>query len=238
MIDERAPAAPSQRFALLRDGKLIGWVSLISALIAIGYASRAFGSGDPAPDVLFEYSTAVASAGEYVLLVALALTIARGVGAGRLGFRGPDGLARAALLALIALAAAIAVEAALNTVLNAGAEQGLVPSGWDSSRAGAFAANFIVVAIFAPVVEETLYRGVGFTLISAHFRPAVAILVTGTAFGLSHGLVLGLPVLTAFGVVLAWLRWRSGSIYPAIVVHALFNALALVLAVSVTDSPL
>lgn len=238
MSERRAPAAPSRRFAPLGDAKLIGWSLMIAALIAIGYGSRAFGSGDRSTDVLFRYSTAVASAGEYAFLLALALTIARGVGTGRLGFRRPDGMARATLLAFLALGFSIAIEAALNTVLKAGAEQGLVPSEWDSSRVGAFTANAFVVAILAPAVEETIYRGVGFAVVSAHFRPAVTIVVTGMAFGLSHGLVLGLPVLATFGVVLGWLRWRSGSVYPAILVHALFNAIALLLSVLLPDGPL
>jgi membrane protease YdiL (CAAX protease family) len=58
-----------------------------------------------------------------------------------------------------------------------------------------------------------------------------AILITGLAFGLGHGLVLGLPVLAFFGFTLAWLRWQTGSVYPGMVVHGIFNALALVLVV-------
>jgi sodium transport system permease protein len=57
--------------------------------------------------------------------------------------------------------------------------------------------------------------------------------VTGLLFGLSHGLVQALPVLSAFGFGLAWLRSRTGSVYPGMLVHATFNALALALAVTV-----
>lgn len=60
----------------------------------------------------------------------------------------------------------------------------------------------------------------------------VAITVTPLAFGLSHGLVIALPVLTIFGAILAWLRWRTDSLYPPIVLHALFNAAALLAAVT------
>jgi len=54
-----------------------------------------------------------------------------------------------------------------------------------------------------------------------------AILITGLAFGLGHGLVLGLPVLAFFGITLAWLRWQTGSVYPGMIVHGTFNGLAL-----------
>ena len=70
----------------------------------------------------------------------------------------------------------------------------------------------------------------GAPLSGARLRPAI--LVTGVAFGLAHGLVLGLPVLSIFGITLGWLRWQTGSVYPGMVVHALFNAAALAAAVS------
>ena len=57
------------------------------------------------------------------------------------------------------------------------------------------------------------------------------LLVTGVAFGLAHGLVLGLPVLAIFGVTLAWLRSKTGSVYPGMVVHGIFNAAALATAI-------
>ena len=50
-------------------------------------------------------------------------------------------------------------------------------------------------------------------------RPVVAILVTGVTFGLVHGLIEALVVLTAFGIGLAWLRAKTDSVYPCIAVH-------------------
>jgi membrane protease YdiL (CAAX protease family) len=41
-------------------------------------------------------------------------------------------------------------------------------------------------------------------------------------------------VLIPFGIALAWLRDRTESVYPGMVVHALFNGIAL--AFSVTSS--
>jgi membrane protease YdiL (CAAX protease family) len=51
------------------------------------------------------------------------------------------------------------------------------------------------------------------------------------AFGLVHGLVIALPVLTIFGLILGWLRLRTASLYPSIILHAIFNGTALVAAV-------
>ena len=92
-----------------------------------------------------------------------------------------------------------------------------------SDRAAAFAANFVVVALVAPFVEELTYRGLGFAAVRDAFGAAAAVAVTGIAFGLAHGLVIALPVLTIFGVILALLRLKTASLYPPIALHALFN---------------
>ena len=70
-----------------------------------------------------------------------------------------------------------------------------------------------------------------FILVILFVKAWPAILITGLAFGLAHGLVLGLPVLSVFGITLGWLRWKTGSVYPGMCVHALFNAAALAAAV-------
>ena len=85
--------------------------------------------------------------------------------------------------------------AILNIFLKAGEEQGLVPDGWDSSRAAPFVANFVVVALVAPFVEELTYRGLGFAAVRDAYGVTAAIVVTALAFGLAHGLFAALPVL-------------------------------------------
>jgi membrane protease YdiL (CAAX protease family) len=53
----------------------------------------------------------------------------------------------------------------------------------------------------------------------------------GVAFALVHGIPEGLPVFALFGGGLAYIRARSESVYPGMVVHGLFNGLGLILAV-------
>jgi membrane protease YdiL (CAAX protease family) len=45
--------------------------------------------------------------------------------------------------------------------------------------------------------------------------------------------VLSLPVIVAFGCILAWVRAESGSVVPGMVLHGAFNLIALVAAVTV-----
>ena len=50
------------------------------------------------------------------------------------------------------------------------------------------------------------------------------------AFAAAHGLVDGFPALFLFGAAVAFLRLRTGSLYPGMLLHGTFNALALAVA--------
>jgi membrane protease YdiL (CAAX protease family) len=134
-------------------------------------------------------------------------------------------------LAVLVLVGVFVLSGLLSPLLHPGEEQGLVPKTWHADRAAPFIANFLVVALVAPVVEELTFRGLGYRLLEP-FGRWVAIVGVGVAFGLAHGLVEALPILAAFGSGLAYLRMRTGSVYPAMIVHASFNSLVLIVAVT------
>ena len=119
----------------------------------------------------------------------------------------------------------------LLVALDAGDEQGLTPDDWDSSRAGAYAANFVAVAFVGPIVEELVYRGAGMSLL-LRFGPVVAVVATALGFGLGHGLLLALPALVVFGVVTARRAAAHDSVYPCMLVHCAFNATSLIATVA------
>jgi membrane protease YdiL (CAAX protease family) len=148
-----------------------------------------------------------------------------------LALRRPRAWGRALGFALLVLVAVEVLGAVLNPFLHPGREQGLTPTGFDSHRIAPFVVNFVVVALVAPVVEELTFRGAGFSLLE-RWGNSFAILAVGVLFGLAHGLVEALPILVVFGAGLAWLRSRTRSVYPGILLHAGFNALALAVAVS------
>jgi hypothetical protein len=132
---------------------------------------------------------------------------------------------------VIVLVGVFVLSGILSPLLQPGQEQGLVPKTWQPSHAAAFAANFVVVALIAPVVEELTFRGLGYRLLEP-FGRWTAILLVGLTFGLAHGLVEALPILAAFGAGLAYIRMRTGSVYPCMVVHATFNSAVLIVAVA------
>ena len=212
------------------QGRLAGWLSLVGAFSLLNYVSR-LSEGRPPKDVVYQYSVAVGGLVQYAIILAIVLLLARGAIARLLALQRPHSWGRAALVGLGVFAAVWLVAAGLDPVLEADREQGLTPDRWRPDRAGAFAANFIVIAAVAPVVEELTFRGLGFSVLERYGR-VLAIAAIGLLFGLAHGLVYGLPILAVFGAGLAYLRSRTSSVYPGIVVHGLFNALALTIAVS------
>ncbi len=221
-----APLTPDTR----HGGRLVAWAILVLLLALAAYGARLSDSKTP-DDVLYRWSTALGAVIQYAIMLVIVLAIARGLGSPLLALARPAAPWRAVKLGAVAFGVILAATASLSPFLDAGNEQGLVPDNWDGSRAVPFLANALVVVLVAPFVEELLFRGLGVSLLLPFVGPVLAVLVTGIAFGLAHGLVLGLPVLSIFGVTLAWLRWKTGSVYPGMVVHGIFNAAALVAAI-------
>jgi membrane protease YdiL (CAAX protease family) len=218
-------------------GRLLAWLVFVSLLALLAYGARLTDTETP-DDLAYRYSSSVAAVIQYGLMLAILLLIARGLPRRELfALRRPASWKRALGLAALALvtiyAAAFAYERALSLFgdWNATDEQGLVPDGWDSSRAGAFVAFFLVVTFVAPAVEELTYRGLGISLLLP-WGSMPAIGATGVLFGAAHGLLIALPVLTIFGIVVGWLRVRTDSVYPGMALHATFNGIALIAAVS------
>jgi len=85
-------------------------------------------------------------------------------------------------------------------------------------------------ATLVPIVEEWLDRGVLWNALAPLTGRAGQIVLTAMLFALLHGLnggfVLELPHRFAGGLLLGWLRARSGSLLPSIVAHVTWNALA------------
>lgn len=220
------------------SGRLTAWLVFVSLLTLLAYAARLTDTETP-DDLAYRYSSSVAAVIQYGIMLGILLLIARGLPRRELfALRRPASWKRAlglAALALVAIyAAAFVYERALTLFgdWNATDEQGLVPDGWDSSRAGAFVAFFLVVTFLAPAVEELTYRGLGISLLLP-WGSMPAIGMTGVLFGAAHGLLIALPVLTIFGLVVGWLRVRTDSVYPGMALHSAFNGIALIAAVSI-----
>lgn len=212
-------------------GRLAAWLTFVLAYAAVAYAAYFTGPDGTLDDPLYRYETAISGAVVFVFLLALALAIA-GARAGParelLGLRRPTSWKLAGGLALLVLLATYALAGILSQVLglDPGTEQGLLPSEWRPERAAQYAANFVLIVTFVPVVEELLFRGVGFSLLRP-FGAAFAIVASAVAFAAAHGLVEAFPLLAAFALGLAFIRERTGSVLPCILLHGLFNGIAM-----------
>jgi hypothetical protein len=84
--------------------------------------------------------------------------------------------------------------------------------------------------VIAPLSEELFFRGV---LLQSLWRQLggawTAIVLSGAAFGGIHSAApQTIPALVFMGVAQGWLRLRTQSLWPCIVMHALFNARTIV----------
>jgi membrane protease YdiL (CAAX protease family) len=227
-VDERDTTQVKQ---VETAGRLLAWSILVGALIALQYASR-LSSGKPDRNVLYQYSTAVGSAVIYALLLALVLVIA-GTNRELLALRQPRSWGKALGLALLLLIGVFIAIALIDPILHGAREQGLTPKSWEPSHAGAYIANFVVIAGVAPFVEELTFRGLGFGLLE-RYGTWTAIIVIGVTFALAHGLFEAFPELALFGCALAWLRSKVNSVFPGMLLHGTFNSISLIAAVTAT----
>lgn len=205
------------------------WLGLIVFFIVVQYAGRS--SGGTQSDPLYKWSFAAGSLVQEGIFLLIVLAIA-GFSLERLGLHLPTLKWRAAGLAAGGIVAIQVFELVYVALVHPGNEQGLTPNRWQPAHAAAYIANGVIVCTLVPFVEELTFRGLGFHLLRPYGK-WFAILGTGVLFGLSHGLVLALPIIAVFGCVLAWIRERTDSVVPGMFVHGTFNLIALVAAVTV-----
>ena len=200
---------------------------MITAIAGLSYGARFAGGGDAAQsDLFFRWSTAIFTFAFDGIVLLLLLSIARGLPLrDTFALRRPSSWPDSWRVAGAALAATYAASFALEIVLGHGSREQAVPQFWDPTRADVFIANAIAIAVFVPIVEEAVCRGLGFRLLEAYGQ-RVAIVGSAIAFALAHGAVIDLPWVLVTGLGLGYLRSRSGSLYPCVVLHAIVNGVA------------
>ena len=213
------------------SGRLIGWSLFVLSFSTVAYASH-FTDGEAPKDIAYRWSSSITGLVVYGLVLGLALLIAKGRRLRSfLGLRRPRSWWSALGISLLVVVAVIVAGVLVAPFGNPEKEQGLIPSEWNSHRVAQFAAYAAVVTLVGPLVEELMFRGVGYGLLEPLGRSR-AIVVVGIAFALIHGLVAGFPVIATFGIGITYLRSRTGSIYPCILLHACYNGLGLAVGVA------
>jgi membrane protease YdiL (CAAX protease family) len=120
--------------------------------------------------------------------------------------------------------------------------QNIAQMGHSASLLARVVLAFTAVTL-GPLVEETLFRGVLFSSLLGfrrggpagspvgNTRLSMALVLSSVAFGMVHLPDLGwhwyaVPNLALLGLGCAWLRLKSGSLWPAVVAHGVNNLLA------------
>ncbi|MFN8486355.1 MAG: type II CAAX endopeptidase family protein [Caldilineaceae bacterium] len=86
----------------------------------------------------------------------------------------------------------------------------------------------ILVAGIAPIAEELLFRGMLYPVLRYRVGSIGAIAASAFVFGLVHFIPIIIPGLIFVGFILGWVRERSGSVVPGMVIHALQNGIVMV----------
>jgi ABC-2 type transport system permease protein/sodium transport system permease protein len=93
----------------------------------------------------------------------------------------------------------------------------------------------LTFAVIPAFVEELFFRGYLFSALRAYGGPRTAILGSAVLFGMFHLVVTDSLAFERFvpstllGVVLGWVCWRTGSVFPGMVLHACHNGLLILI---------
>ncbi|MDP1662727.1 MAG: CPBP family intramembrane metalloprotease [Phycisphaerales bacterium] len=87
-----------------------------------------------------------------------------------------------------------------------------------------------LATVWAPIVEELVFRGAMFRQLYARMGVIAAALLSGTVFAMMHGYSPSLfPPLIVLGTCFAVIRWWRGSLVATVTAHALHNGTLMII---------
>jgi CAAX protease family protein len=222
------PTQPWGYFATLGWALLAAAVSIIAAVaaLALWYPNRFTSAADLDIEVVGVTSLAAVAA-EFAVL-ALAARLARWPVAGYLGLTLPS--RREAAIGLASVAALVLALDGMTYLL--GREvvtQFQIDLYRNASSAGALLVLLFAIVIAAPVGEELMFRG--FLFRGWTHKPGdlkIAIIIISAAWASLHTQYdwYGMVYIFLLGLLLGWVRWRSGSTLLTMGMHGIVNAWA------------
>lgn len=123
--------------------------------------------------------------------------------------------------------------AALGTIIPMLGLQQLIPLPDTSKQTVSALINnefgYTALCIFAPLVEELVFRGAILrTLLKTSSRPVYAIIISALLFALVHVNPAQMPHAFIVGLLLGWMYLRTGSILPGVAFHWVNNTVVYV----------
>lgn len=200
-------------------------LALLAAGLTVAIA-QAFGAGDSGGR-----SIAATLAQDIVFVgaaIGLAALVARPTAADFGLVRIP--VRRALIWTLGAFLVFYAVSLVYGSLLDAGDEQDTLDTFGAHRATALLVASGVLVIVVAPFAEEIFFRGFVYRAIRNRAGVAGATAIVAFIFGAVHysgpDTLVVLPVLALLGATFCILYERTGSLYPAIALHVINNAIA------------
>lgn len=93
-----------------------------------------------------------------------------------------------------------------------------------------FAIGFVSAAIISPIYEEIFYRGFLYRFFSSRYGILSGMLISSVIFTVVHIPTFNtLPVNFVSGLIFSWVYQKTGSVIPCILIHGIFNGIAIIL---------
>jgi membrane protease YdiL (CAAX protease family) len=97
-------------------------------------------------------------------------------------------------------------------------------------RAGyGWAGVILTICVQPAIIEELAFRGVILGSLRRVLRTRDAVIVSALMFAILHLGILNFPYLVLMGLLLGYVRIRSGSLYPCMLMHFLHNLFVVLL---------
>jgi membrane protease YdiL (CAAX protease family) len=87
---------------------------------------------------------------------------------------------------------------------------------------------FVSFVLVIPLCEELFFRGVLFRALRRGRQEGLAVLASALLYALTRGDLRVIPTGILLGLLVSWLRGRSGSVVPSVLAHVAMNAVPLV----------
>lgn len=85
------------------------------------------------------------------------------------------------------------------------------------------AATVLLFCLLPAVTEEIAFRGLLQHWLQVALKPYRAVVVASALFAVMHFTIVSAPYLFLVGLLLGWAKWRTGSLYPSMLIHFLHN---------------
>jgi membrane protease YdiL (CAAX protease family) len=183
-------------------------------------------------DVVYSPVAMLLFLASYAAMAAAVIWAARRTGDVRrvLGVLRPASWKRAAGAIALVLVVGFVASAILGAIFGGADEQGIAP---DHPRPGGLASiaavvlAYGVIALAGPIVEELFFRGLVTAAVRRRLGAVWTVAFTAAVFAVAHFIPSVMPAVFALGLLLGGLYERQGTTIPGMVVHCLYNGLAL-----------